>query len=394
MIYHITYSKIKGGAGKAASELVRLFSRDLDSDELAYYASRRGEQPAHSGLHLKVRSLIHFILRVVVYILLSCLGSRSKLSLNWFTDPILKDNLKRLTSDDILHVHWVGNETVSISYLATLPCKVIFTLHDSWLLNGICHVEVNGTARLLAVDRFIKRRKRAILNQMRGRCMFIAPSKFIVRQFKNDHFFKDFKFSVVPNLVREPFYSLNPGHRPSKHINIVCGGSNFDLDPVKGLDIFLAALSEISRYSPVAARNIVVHIFGNTNDFNVSRFPVRVQLHGILDDYQLKGLFSGCQLGVIPSYSESFGLLAAEMMLCKIPVVCFSGHAVEEIVARGERYVVSNRTPSELAQSLVRLCSNLEDLDKDGVLARENVLKICSQDRIMDLYKAIYRLEV
>ena len=54
---------------------------------------------------------------------------------------ILSKNLKLINSlkPDYVNLHWIGNETISISDVNKIDAKIIWTLHDMWPFCGAEH---------------------------------------------------------------------------------------------------------------------------------------------------------------------------------------------------------------------------------------------------------------
>lgn len=62
----------------------------------------------------------------------------------YFTFSRLKNRIPLATVrsdiEEIVNIHWLGNNIVDLSYLSTLDNKIIVTMHDMWFLTGGCHL--------------------------------------------------------------------------------------------------------------------------------------------------------------------------------------------------------------------------------------------------------------
>lgn len=94
-----------------------------------------------------------------------------------------------------------------------------------------------------------------------------------------------------------------------------------------------------------------------------------VHLLGYVDTDDLKHWLSACDAFVLPSYSESFGLVQLEAMACGSPVVSTYNGGSEEVVTSEEYgFLVDNpEDHADLADAIVRALG--EDWDHDAIEA-------------------------
>ena len=91
----------------------------------------------------------------------------------------------------------------------------------------------------------------------------------------------------------------------------------------------------------------------------------------LLSDDELIQLYSACDLFVLPSLYESFGLVTVEAMACGKPVVATSTGVVPELALDGEGGImVPPGDARELAKAIIMLLS-LKDEDRK-MIARRN----------------------
>ncbi len=83
-----------------------------------------------------------------------------------------------------------------------------------------------------------------------------------------------------------------------------------------------------------------------------------VTFQGLIKHEQLPYFYSAADVCVVPSYYESFGLVALESLACGTPVVATDVGDLKNIVRQGETgYVVAENTPQNLADSIALLLS-------------------------------------
>ncbi|MCZ6619133.1 MAG: glycosyltransferase family 4 protein [Gammaproteobacteria bacterium] len=116
----------------------------------------------------------------------------------------------------------------------------------------------------------------------------------------------------------------------------------------------------------------------------------RIQfMHGITTE-QIRFLYAGSSLAVVPSEYEGFGLPAGEAMACGIPVVSTDGGGLPEVV--GDAAVVVPAKSSEaLANAMADLLENPSMRARIGHLGREHILARFSWQRAAGETAELYR---
>ncbi|MDM5316133.1 N-acetyl-alpha-D-glucosaminyl L-malate synthase BshA [Fictibacillus sp. b24] len=102
-------------------------------------------------------------------------------------------------------------------------------------------------------------------------------------------------------------------------------------------------------------------------------------------------LFSICDLKLLLSEKESFGLVLLEAMACGVPVIGTSIGGIPEVIVDGETgYMVKVGDPDMVAEKAVALLQDKEKLN----LFRENSVRHVKEnflsDRIVSIYEDIY----
>ena len=78
---------------------------------------------------------------------------------------------------------------------------------------------------------------------------------------------------------------------------------------------------------------------------------------GILNDYELAALYSGCDAGLVLSLTNP-SLVPFEMMACRCPVVEMRSEQSEELLSDGETALLADPLPEKLAQAILQLVQN------------------------------------
>jgi D-inositol-3-phosphate glycosyltransferase len=135
------------------------------------------------------------------------------------------------------------------------------------------------------------------------------------------------------------------------------------IQPLKGPDVAIRALAELGR--PDARLLVVGGASGLEGDAEVARarelvdelgLSTRVEFvppqpHHILSTY-----YRAADVVIVPSRSESFGLVALEAAACGIPVVASAVGGLQSLVDDGETgFLIAERDPAMYAQAIARI---------------------------------------
>jgi D-inositol-3-phosphate glycosyltransferase len=88
--------------------------------------------------------------------------------------------------------------------------------------------------------------------------------------------------------------------------------------------------------------------------------------------------YSAADVFVLPSYCESFGLVALESLACGTPVVATKVGGIESILQEGQNgHLVTGDVPRSIAKKIAVLLSNPRDLVNSPDAIRASVTEYC-----------------
>ncbi len=165
------------------------------------------------------------------------------------------------------------------------------------------------------------------------------------------------------------------------------------LDPFKGPDVLLRAAAMMEEEAQV------VIVGGKlTGDSELAELrKLAAQLHisqrvhflGARPQHELPLLYRAADVTVVPSYHESFGLVAVESLACGTPVVATRAGGLMTIVHHGETGYLVPHCPGFFAERLDTLLQNPDLLEQMRKAARPSVLRFSWKsvaNRIYDVY--------
>jgi D-inositol-3-phosphate glycosyltransferase len=140
------------------------------------------------------------------------------------------------------------------------------------------------------------------------------------------------------------------------------------IQPHKGPEVLIRATSELVKHSPLLRHNLIVNVMGGASGANteeVDRLKELATWLGIDDVVRfsppvpradLAQWYRAADLVVVPSYSESFGLVALEAQACGTPVVATAVGGLRTAVADGiSGVLVDGHDPKAWSSVIARL---------------------------------------
>jgi len=151
------------------------------------------------------------------------------------------------------------------------------------------------------------------------------------------------------------------------------------IQPLKGLDV---AVETLARLADRRARLVVVGgASGNEGETEVLRIRSLIESLGVADrvdfvapqaHHILSTYYRAADVVIVPSRSESFGLVALEAAACGVPVVASGVGGLITIVDDGVTgHLVADRSPDVFASHVDRILANPIDAAAMGARAAE-----------------------
>ncbi len=282
--------------------------------------------------------------------------------------------LKNL-APDIVNLHYIG-ENAALFYLVKMPetCKLVVSVHGydleaypgrGWLARHLTRATLRRANRVLS-------NSRALLT----RAIEIEPS--VGR-----------KSSVMANGVDLfDFDSAAPFSHPRRYALCV---ANFPFK--KGQDVLVHAFQTVRSRHP----DVDLLFAGDGRERSrCERLAADLGLDkgvlflGAVARDEIPKLLAGCEMLVLPSRREAFGMVLLEAMAAGKPVVATRVDGIPELVSDGENGLLVNPDdPQALADAI---CALLEDQGLARRLGRrgKELARDYSWSKIAERYVAVY----
>ncbi len=202
--------------------------------------------------------------------------------------------------------------------------------------------------------------------------MVITISRFSSTKLVEMQGVKPDKISLLPPAVEKGF--LTQASRPTdelpkstKSMRLLTVSRLSTLDSYKGIDVVIRALPQVLAAVP----HVLYYIVGDGDDrsrlerlVQDGNIKDQVSFQGKVSDSELQKHYQTCDVFVMPSLNEGFGIVFLEAMACYKPVVGGNHAGAIDVIHDGETgCLVTYGDKDELANCLVRLLKD-EDLRK------------------------------
>lgn len=260
-----------------------------------------------------------------------------------FSDTCIHYYLRRRY--DVLHTHYWLSGMVGLSMLRRISVPWVHTLHTVEMLKS------NGRDRLrIEIEDEI----------MRSCDLVISPTER--EAFALTERLPGASVAVIPHGVNvRQFTPSQNGHTRLLFVGRI--------DPIKGLDVLVDALR-------IAGGDIRLDIVGgaskgidNLENLRAYAEGLPVHFHGTVRHEEIATYYQNSSILVVPSYYESFGLVALEAMASARPVVGFRDTGLAETVGNDAGILVE-RNARNLGQALTYLLERHDQCRRLGLRGR------------------------
>ena len=407
-----TFSDFDGGAARAAmGHHKALIAKGIKSEMIAGskksgLSSVYGPQGKFlKGLTQARRELSDFLTKLQV-------PSNPNLhSLQIFPSLTLK--ILNASDYDVVNLHWVCSEFLSIKDIGRLKKPLVWTMHDMWPILGAEHyVDESGFIRAiegykksnrshddsgLDLDRWCWLRKK---RHWKTPFQIVVSSDWMKKQVSASALMHNWPITVIPNaLDMERFrpYDRNFARDilklPQDKKILAFGATAGINDHRKGGDLLCASMEIINKAIP----DLELVIFGQHNPGN-QYIQVKNRLHWlgpISDDIVLSLIYSATNVIAVPSRLDNLPLTAAEAQACGCPVVAFNATGLPDLVEHGiTGYLAKPFEVDDLARGIIWALEDPERTARLSTSARIRAKALWSYEAVVDKYLHVYEASI
>lgn len=215
---------------------------------------------------------------------------------------------------------------------------------------------------------------------------------------------------IPPGVDLGRFHPLDKKEAKQK-VGIPCGDANIlfvgRIEPLKGVDTLLRAMSVLQERHPAAIQNTCLAIVGGdpwTDDLDTEMARLQqlrtdlgihdlVTFLGAKDQEILPYYYAAAEMVVMPSHYESFGMVALEAMAMGTPVIASEVGGLAHLVQPGiNGFHVPSRDPEALAVRILDLLTDKALRQQLGQQARTYAKQYSWESivaRMLDVYQEV-----
>ena len=261
---------------------------------------------------------------------------------------------------DIVNIHWVQGEMISIEAMSRIDSKIVWTLHDGWPLLGARHIakeEQVGDRRVADyLEEWCYKRKELLSKKVSA---LIAPSTAMKELALTSRLFRDKEIEVVGNPIDTELFRCEDrsiaretfGLNKEAFYVLFCG-YYLGCSRNKGTQKFESLVSEMKERCQ-DIKFIAVGVEDNERKALLEHYGV-VVLPRIRGKQRMARLYASSNVVLCLSEVESFGLIAAEAQACGRVVISSDTGGIRDIVDTGSTgYIECNL--SSIASRIVNV---------------------------------------
>ncbi len=293
---------------------------------------------------------------------------------------------------DIVHIHWINAEMLSIEQIAKIRKPVVWTFHDMWPICGIEHYVdderfAQGRVAFSGLSRWVWNRKRRIFKRL---IFSIAtPGSWMTQCVQRSSFFNGQSCVTIANCLDLHIFRPMPETRrafrekhgiPEQKQVLLFGAYNL-MKKRKGGDLLVEAFQALRDKG-----RFVLLVFGEKHaeqEYGMETIHVgRVE-----GDEALSELYNCCDIALVPSRLETFGQTASEPQACGVPVVAFKTSGLIDVVEhKVSGYLAVPFDVKDFAEGIEWVCAR----DELRANARVRAERLFSESRAVKQYKQLY----
>ncbi|WP_188007792.1 glycosyltransferase [Photobacterium damselae] len=401
----VSFSDLNGGAARAAYRLHKaLCVTEMKSQMLVKHKSSDDYTVlSPTGAKQIYSKFINFVSRSIQK---SQITNNPILhSSNFFGSSVFE--LVQKSDADLINLHWINGETISIRQISKINKSVVLTLHDMWAFCGTehyCEDNLNSRFRVgyskknkidiiagIDLNRFIWMLKKRYWKSKKF--TIVTPSCWLSQCAMDSLLFKHCEIYTIPNALDIDVFKPVDKNLAKTLLNLpldkkligfgAMGGRD---DPRKGYDLLEDALKELS-----VNENYQCIVFGQSTPETTPNLGLPVKFIGHLnDDVTLTLFYNAIDVMVVPSKQEAFGQTASEAQACGTPVVAFNTTGLIDVVEhKVTGYLAEPFNVNDLANGIEWVLLNTNS-NKFTQNCRRRAIRLWSYDAVSLKYKELF----
>jgi glycosyltransferase involved in cell wall biosynthesis len=334
--------------------------------------------------------------------------------LNLFpTDLVSKLNA---SDADVVQLHWINGEMISIEQLGRLEKPIVWTMHDMWGFCGAEHYTYStrymdgytpegfrksqiedgegqgGVLTRLDIDRWVYLRKKREWKQLN---LFISPpSRWLADCSRKSDLFGHYPVKAIPNCIDLDLFGPKGDKKALRgefdlpvDKKIILFGAMDPRVKRKGGDLLLQALGGVADPELLA-----LAVFGNNQGGQIAGIET-CNVGMIRDPEKMARLYSCSDVMCVPSRQDNLPNTCVEAHACGLPIAAFRIGGIPDIVDHLQTgYLAEPYCVDDYRRGLEQiLFGSPADYDRMCHNARSKALETFSPETVVQQYLHLYK---
>lgn len=404
-----SYSDKDGGAARAAYGHHRALLLQGIPSEMIVAIKKSDMSSIHGPQGKFQKGMVHFRRELSQWISgFQKTPNKNLHSLQLFPS-IIKNRLNQ-SNYDVVNLHWICSEFLSIEDIGKIKKPIVWTLHDMWPILGAEHY-VSEEAFLRAalgyksdnrlegqsgwdLDRWCWLRKK---RSWKSPIQVVVSSEWMKNKLEKSDLMRGWPVTVIPNVIDlDRFRPLSK--KAAREIlglpsdkKIIAFGATGGLDDVrKGGDLLISSLRIVNK--SISKLDIVIFGQSNPGKHLIEKNNTVHWLGQVNDDIVLSLIYNAADVIAIPSRQDNLPLTAAEAQSCGCPVVAFNATGLPDLVGHKiTGYLAAPFSTEDLAYGIEWVLESDERRRNLSNAARVRAEGLWSSEKIVNQYYDVYQ---
>ena len=322
-------------------------------------------------------------------------------SLNIFNSDILKK--VELINPDIVNLHWINNELISIKQISKIKIPIVWTFNDMWPMCGGEHYSDNQrfikgyditdketSERGLDLNRFLWNMKSKYWsNNIK---QIVCISNWLKKKTLDSKLFRNHKINYIPCAIDNtkwfPVNKIEAKKKlklPEDKLVLLFMSTNGIKDFRKGFEY----IENYLKSSNITKDKIILLNIGNNNNLKIQGIEI-ININKTFNGSpkELRLYYSASEILLAPSILEAFGQVAVEAASCGTPSIGFVNTGLADAIShRYSGYLAKYKDQNDFNNGLNWIIKNLL---KDKYYFQYNCVKFVNDNFSSNLISKKY----
>jgi len=307
------------------------------------------------------------------------------------------------TNIDLIHLHWINLEFISITDIAKINKPIIWTLHDMWAFSGSQHLVWNDSyegkfqfdifGKLISnLDYWVWKRKMLAFSK---NIIIVTPSNWLAKCARRSSVFKNNEIFVIPNPINTEEWKLidkntlreHYGFKQTEKLILFSSAENLK-NYNKGFDLLIESLSKIPT-----RHNFKLLILGQSKPNWLINCSFEIVFLGkVKTTDHLNSIYRLIDFVVLPSRQENLSNVAIEALANQRPVIAFDYSGNSDIIQHGiNGILIEPYNTLSMSKGIIDLLLDTNKCFEFGLNGRNHIINHFDNKIIVNKYLDLYK---